>query len=233
MPTYDFVCQTCGAEGRAWRQDGPPRFCSRACMAEGMSGISRRPVKYEVTSAIRDQIEKVYKHGTGDGQVADLAKRLGWPRWKISRFAQSQGWVATQAKEPDWRPEELDILERNAHHIPGLIQKRLKARGYSRTLTAIVLKRKRMRFIQNIEGQSARGLAECLGVDVHFVTRAINEGRLKASKRGTERTPQQGGDIYLIKDKWARDYIVNHVHEIDIRKADKYWLVDLLANRAA
>lgn len=41
--------------------------------------------------------------------------------------------------------------------------------------------------------------------------------------------PAQGGDIYFIRDKWVRDFILAYIAEIDIRKVDKYWFVDLLA----
>ena len=42
------------------------------------------------------------------------------------------------------------------------------------------------------------------------------------------RTPQQGGNAWLIKDKDVRDFIVNNVNLIDLRKVDKYWFVGLL-----
>ena len=73
-----------------------------------------------------------------------------------------------------------------------------------------------------------------IGVDDHCITRWIGLGYLQAKRRGTDRTPQQGGDIWYIKDRWVRDFVVDHVNEIDIRKVDKYWFVDLLAaGRAA
>jgi len=80
---------------------------------------------------------------------------------------------------------------------------------------------------------SARKLAQCLGVDEHFVTRAITAGRLRAQKRGTSRSERQGGDIYYIRPRAIRDYIMENICEIDIRKVDKYWFVDALANREA
>jgi len=85
-----------------------------------------------------------------------------------------------------------------------------------------------MRFLQNINGQSATSLAICLGEDSHFVLRAIRTGILKASKRIQNRTPQQGGNAWLIKDKDVREFIINNVNLIDLRKVDKYWFVGLL-----
>ena len=188
-----------------------------------------KTIKYPITPEAHKLIEKVYKTASGNGQIKALAKYLHLPRWKVSRYAIQQGWIARQKKEPDWSEDELTILERNAHLSPEVLQLRLKQRGYSRTTTGIVLKRKRLRLLSSLDGQSARSFAECLGVDDHFVTRAIHEGRLKAQQRHSFRTKAQGGDIYYIRDKNARDYIIDNLHEIDIRKVDKWWFVDILA----
>ena len=231
MPTYHFNCEICGESVRTWRSETatPPRFCSHTCQGKGLSGQSLKPLRWVITPEIHELIKQVYKTSSGNGEVRALAKRLNFPRWKITRYAINQGWVAKQKKEPNWCEEEIAILERNAHLNPVGIQKRLKANGYHRTIQGIVLKRKRMKLLSSLDGQSARAFSECLGVDIHFVTRAISEGRLKAQKRGTARTPAQGGDIYYITDKHARDYIIDNLHEIDIRKVDKWWFTDILA----
>lgn len=232
MPTYDFICEVCEKLGRDWREEGkPPRFCSRTCKNIGMAGQSFKPVKWVITPQIHAMIEKIYKRDTGNGQVAALAKRIGYPRWKITRHARVQGWIAKQKKEPDWSWKEITILEQHAQYSPERIQIKLKAAGFSRSVTGIVLKRKRLRLPSKLEGYSARALALCLGVDDHFVTKAIKAGRLKAKMRHTHRTEQQGGDIYFIKDGAVRDYIINHLNEIDIRKVDKYWFVNILVGR--
>lgn len=229
MPTYNFTCEVCGKPGRAWREGAsPPRFCSNDHKFIGMAGQSFKPVKWVITPEIRAMIEKVYKRDTGNGQVAALAKRIGYPRWKISIYAISQGWIAKEQKEPDWTWKEISILESNAHLSMERIQLKLKKAGYARSVTGICLKRKRLRLPSKLEGQSANSLAYCLGVDSHFVTRAIETGKLKAQKRGTARTEKQGGDIYFIRDDAVREYIMNYLNEIDIRKVDKYWFVDLL-----
>lgn len=233
MPTYNFTCEICGTPGRAWRQEGsPPRFCSKECKNIGLSGKSLKQIKWPITPEIHERIKTIYQRDTGNGQVAALAKSLGYPRWKLSRYAVGQGWVPKQKKEPDWTGEEVHILQLNGHLSPVTIQKKLTKYGFTRSVTGIVLKRKRMRLAQNLDGHSSRALAECLGVDSHFVTRAIKTGRLRAMKRGTSRTKQQGGDIWYIKDKNIRKYIIENVHEIDIRKVDKYWFVDILVNAA-
>ena len=200
------------------------------CRTKGLSGQSLKPLRWPITPEIHDKIKNAYHTITGNGEILDLARCLGYPRWKITRYAVQQGWIAKQKKEPNWMDKELEILERSAHLSPEVIQRHLKGAGFRRSAIAIQLKRKRMRFLQNLQGQSARMLSECLGVDVKFVTRAIQNGRLKAHRRGTERTPQQGGDIYYIKDSAIKTYILENLNEIDIRKVDKYWFVDILTN---
>lgn len=229
MPTYDFTCEVCGTFGREWRPEGkPPRFCSLSCKGVGLSGQGIRPRKWVITPEIHERIKKVYQRDTGNGQVAALAKSIGFPRWKISRYAITQGWIAKQKKEPNWGPEEDAIVERYGHLALESIQRKLRKAGFSRSVSGIVNRRRKLRIPSNLSGYSACQLAECLGVDHHFVTRAIKQGRLKAKKRGTKRTEQQGGDSYFIKERRIRDYIKDNLHEIDIRKVDKYWLVDIL-----
>jgi len=228
MPSFDYMCEVCGHEGRAWREEKPPRACSRACLKK--LKVNRvKGIKYPITPEIHERIKTVYQKMTGNGEVNELAKELGYPRWRLSRYALLQGWVAKTHKEPDWTEKELGILERSAHLVPERIQINLKRVGFKRSLAGIVLKRRRMRFLQNIDGSTARSVAECFGIDVHGVTRYIEKGWLKARRRGTKRTERQGGDHWLIKDQWVRDFVINHVGVIDFRKVDKYWLVDLLA----
>uniref|UniRef100_A0A6H2A099 Putative DNA binding, helix-turn-helix domain containing protein n=1 Tax=viral metagenome TaxID=1070528 RepID=A0A6H2A099_9ZZZZ len=217
--------------GRAWRSNGhPPRFCSMACRKIGMVGQPCKRARYVITPEMHERIEKVYKRDTGNGQVAALAKALGLPRWKVTRYAISQGWIAKQKKEPYWTEEETDLLQKLARYSPRVIRHKMIYRGYIRTETAIVLKMKRMSMRQNLEGHSARDVARCLGVDDHFVTRAIKAGHLKATRRGLARTDRQGGDHWYIRDKAIKDYILSCLHEIDIRKVNKYWFVDMVSN---
>ncbi len=191
---------------------------------------SKKPCRFPITPEIHEAIVRIYQRDTGNGQVAALANRLNYPRWKITRYAIRAGLIAKQKKEPDWNEREIHILELNAHRCPEIIQRKLKISGFIRSVTGIVLKRKRMRFLGNLDGMSARSVADCLGVDVHFIMRAIQGGRLKAERRGTQRIESQGGDFWYIKEKAIKEYILNWINEIDIRKVNKHWFVDLLAH---
>jgi len=231
MPWFDFTCLTCEAEGRLLRQQ-KPKYCNRKCKSKGMSleylGYSLRPAKHIITPHMVAQIKKVYQENTGNGEVNELARRLGLPRWKVNRYAISQGWVAVQKREPAWTDRELRILEQSAHLQPNRIRLHLKRIGHNRTETAIAIKRKRLRLLQNLQGQSANQLAECFGIDAKTVTRWIQGGHLKARRRGTARTALQGGDMWFIKDLWVRQFILSCPEFVDLRKVDKFWFIDIL-----
>jgi len=193
---------------------------------------SKKPVKYVITPGMHEQIKRTYQTRVQySGEIGDLAKRLGLPRWKISRYAVGKGWIEKQKKEPNWTEPELRILKNNAMHCMEVIQMKLKHAGHKRSIAGILLKRKRMRFQSNLKGMSATQLAECLGEDIHFVRRAIKQGRLKATKRQDARTEKQGGSMYFIKDKDIKVYIIENVHEIDMKKIDKWWFVSILTGK--
>ena len=125
---------------------------------------------------------------------------------------------------------ELAILERCAWMSDERIRLKLKAAGHSRTATAVHLKLKRMRFKSDSSFYSAKGLADALGIDSHVVIRWIKAGDLRAQLRETERTERQGGDTYLIREKDIQRFILEHPTEIDLRKVDQLWFLDLITN---
>lgn len=233
MPKFTFLCEVCGKEATKYRmKEKPPRFCSEACRNVGLYGRPFRPVKWVITPEMHDRIQAAYLNYTGNGEINALSQVLKLPRWKISRYAVSHGWIAKQRKEPNWTEAELHILEQSAHLSLVIIQKRLKKKGFSRSEMGILLKRKRMRFLKNLKGQSARSVAECFGVTEKTIRGWIKNGWLAGDRRRTGRTETQGGDMFFIKDKAIRDFIISSVEVIDFRKIDKYWLVSLLTDES-
>lgn len=235
MPWYDYICEVCEHEGRAQRtkSQGPPRFCSNPCKHKGLSlafsGKSLRPPRWTISPFIAEKIRRVYQKSTGNGEVKELADRLGLPRWKIGRYAATQGWVAVQRREGHWNEAEIRILESHAHCTAAVIKRHLTQAGYKRTEQGIILKRRRMHLLSNFKGQSATSLADCFGVDAKTITRWIGLGYLKAARRGTARTTIQGGDMWFIKDKAIREFVLTYPGYVDLRKVDKLWLFSLLA----
>ena len=190
---------------------------------------SRR--KYFFTDQIDQLIREIYfnrRDAKSRPSIPLLAKKVGMPHWALKKRARELGLART--KEPPWSERELEILARYAWMSDERIRLKLKAAGYARTVTGIHLKLKRMRFKHDGSFYSASGLAQALGIDSHAVTRWIKSGHLKAKFRGTARTEQQNGDIYLIHEKDVRRFILEHPTDIDLRRVDQIWFLDLITN---
>jgi hypothetical protein len=190
--------------------------------------------KYVFTDQIDHLIREIYlnsRHAKTRPGIRLLAKKVGIPHWALKKRARELGLART--KELPWSERELEILARYAWMSDERIRLKLKAAGYARTVTGIHLKLKRMRFKHDGSFYSASGLAQALGIDSHAVTRWIKSGHLKAKLRGTARTEQQNGDIYLIHEKDVRRFILEHPTDIDLRRVDQIWFLDLITNGLA
>jgi hypothetical protein len=75
------------------------------------------------------------------------------------------------------------------------------------------------------EGYTMRGLCLGLGVDHRAVTRWIEAGWLKGTRRQSERATR---DIWYFSDQAIRVLVREHPSEIDPRRVDWLWLVDVL-----
>jgi len=187
--------------------------------------------KYTFTNQIDELIRAIYLDRPGAKTrpgIRVLAKKVGIPHWALKKRARELGLART--KENPWSEPELEILARYAWMSDERIRLKLKAARYSRTVTGIHLKLRRMKFKHDPGFYSANGLAQALGIDSHAVTRWIRSGHLKAKLRGTARGEKQNGDIYLIREKDVRRFILEHPTEIDLRKVDQLWFLDLVTN---
>ena len=196
---------------------------------QAANSISRR--KYVFTDQIDQLIREIYfnhRDAKKRLRIRPLAKKVSVPHWALKKRARELGLART--KELPWSEAELAILSRYAWMSDERIRLKLKAAGYARTVTAIHLKLKRMKFKHDGSFYSASGLAQALGIDPHTVTRWIKSGHLRAKLRGTARGPQQNGDIYLIHEKDVRRFILEHPTDIDLRKVDQLWFLDLITN---
>jgi len=192
--------------------------------------------KWIPTPEIDAAITRVYQQPQRkNGLIDGLAQRIRWPRWKVSARARALGVVSLRTKEPNWRDRELELLEKWGHHSPFVIRLKLKKLGYDRSVTGIVLKRNRMRLTAPYltHGYTANRLADAFGVDGTVIAAWIGKGWLHAQRRGTARTPQQGGDMWWIKTGDVRRFILDSVEVIDLAKVDKTWFVEVLGRAGA
>ncbi|MBW7997482.1 MAG: hypothetical protein FVQ81_13090 [Candidatus Glassbacteria bacterium] len=201
---------------REYRLDSEPVFAGK------------KPVRFQPTPEIDGQIRRLYQGPRKKGDIASLAKRIGWNTWNVNRRAGLLGVVIPRKKEPPWNDGELRILERNGHLHPSVIQKRLKAKGFHRSEIGIVLKRKRMRLTApNLDhGFAANVVSLGFGVDRNTVIHWIEKGWLKASRRGWQGDSNRDG--WWITRRQVRRFIKTRLDCIDFGKVDKWWLVDIL-----
>ena len=184
--------------------------------------------KYLFTSEMDNEIIYTYSINTDSKpRVINLARRFNMPRWAVYQRALKIGAVKSSQQKKKWEDEEINILEKNAQYAPLTIKMRLAKAGFQRSTASIVLKRKRMRLLSNLEGMSACLCAEFFGVSLHIVLNHIKAGLLRAE---IIRYDQQGKANYYIREKNLRKFIINNPDVIDLRKVEKYYLIELLAN---
>ncbi len=189
-----------------------------------------RRQRWFTNPVIDEMIRRTYHAAPSNNAVNELAARAGRPRWWVSKRAVRLGLVGPRFKQPEWNAAELEILGEHAHKDPAVICRRLKAAGYARSETAIVVKRKRLALdIRDPNRCTATQLAALMGVDTKTVTGWIVKGWLEAKRRGTARVASQGGDMWWIKRRAVRAFIADNAAAVDLRKVDKFWFIDLLA----
>jgi hypothetical protein len=192
----------------------------------------RKLRKWVATEYIDRKIRQIYierhhlRTGVAIPNLTEFAQQIGWPKWAVIRRARELG--CARVKETPWSAAELQILEQFAWMCDESIRMRLKAAGFNRSATAVHLKIKRLGVKRQGDWYSGNSLAQCFGVDNHVPGRWIRAGYLKATMRGSERTERQGGDIYLIREKAVRDFVLAHPMEFDLRKVDQLWFLNMI-----
>jgi hypothetical protein len=181
---------------------------------------------YYVWTPERDQL--LLNHYNGRAEVITrLARTLPCPRWTVKHRARVLG--LARHKEPRWTAAEERVLQ----ELLGAMPWRRLAKRLGRTVTAVKLHTKRMGLRKTTQsGLTANSAAKLLGCDIHRVTTWIRLGWLPAARRGTDRLPVQGGDCYLIRPEALRRFCIERPDQIDLRRVEKLWFIDLLADRA-
>jgi hypothetical protein len=197
---------------------------------------TKRPYqRYQHSAAIDAVIKRGYASAPekGRGAIRELAASVMRPVHYVTQRARTLGCVAPRFKEPKWTKEEEAFVEARAHLSPATIKLAMKrAKLHPRSETAIIVKLKRLgASTEDPNHYTASGFAKLMGVDRSAPVNWIKNGLLKASHRGTARTEANGGDMWWIRKKDARDFLIENVGAYDIRKVEKFWFVDLLTNR--
>lgn len=187
--------------------------------------------KIRAPDGFYDELRAFYQNGDGKkrGECDRFADRMKLPRWWVSKQAKRLGLVMPHKKEPPWTAAENALMEKVPLHDPDKCAEIFRQHGFLRTPVAIVVRAKRLNLSRRYtETFSATAIGRLLGVDSKTVTREIIQGDLKATKRKTQRSPQQGGDPWSVTRADLRSYIIEKLDRIDFRKVDKFELVDVL-----
>lgn len=170
----------------------------------------------------------------GRGALKALATKLQVPRDLLSRRLRFLGLTMPRIKELPWAPAEDELLKRVPRHSPDKAAEIFAAHGFKRTGTAIMVRCKRVGLSRRYsETLSANAASKILGVDGKTFTLWIGKGWIKAGRRGTRRVSQQGGDSHTIERSALRQFILDNLERIDIRKVDKFSFVELLVDPSA
>lgn len=214
----------------------PGRSASAIYNRAGQLGL-RRPgangrvvprQRWHSSVAIDAVIRRTYQAVPSKGDIARCAKTVGRPRWWVSKRASQLGLVVPRFKEPAWSEDEIELIQELAHKHPASIKRSLARRGYRRSETAIVVKLKRLGADRtDPNAMNANQLAECLGVDRKTVGRWIELGWLRAARR----QHSDKDDYWRITRKDVRRFIIENTGQVDLRKVDRFWFVDLLTER--
>ena len=131
---------------QVYRSQSRPVYPAPVFVASDRAKAQRRR-KYVFTDQIDQLISEIYLNHrdakTGFG-IRPLAKKVGIPHWALKKRARELGLART--KELPWSQPELAILSRCAWMSDERIRLKLKVAGFTRTVTAIHLKLKRMKF---------------------------------------------------------------------------------------
>ncbi len=198
-----------------------------------MGGANK--VYVDVTPELDARIREEWLALTGKvkGEVTALADKLDVRCHWLSQRALKLGLVVPRvAKEPEWTAAELELLKRVPLHDPRRAAMMFRENGFIRTPAALCVKAKRLDISRRYdETLSAGKAAKILGVDGKAFTVWIAKGIIQAERRETARLPQQGGNPWSISRAYFRQWIIDNIEVIDIRKVDKFAFVDLLTRQ--
>ena len=182
-----------------------------------------------------EQLRRVYNGGRfNQGVLRVLAPQWGVRDWVPSYRAQKLGLSRVRESSGTlWKPEELRILESNAHLTAHVVARKLRAKGFRRSPNAVVIKRRQMQWSDAGLGYSAHELGQCLGLTSGTICAWIRRGLLEAKPRIDSTAAGNGEHPSLISSEAVKRFIVEHTSLVRIGRVDKYWFVDLLTNKSA
>lgn len=172
----------------------------------------------------------------------DPARTRGGLNAMAKRYNRSRQWLGVQARAlgiatgpirgPNWSAAEDALLESLTHLTQPVIQRRLAAAGYRRTVSGIAcrLLHLGLRAGDDPDVLTAHALARLLGCDDHRVLGWIRRGALRARQTAPSADPD-ARPAWQIRRSDVRAFLIAHPGDWDHRTADHLFLIETLAGR--
>lgn len=203
--------------------------------APGWSGTVRK--HYAIDARMDEALRVLHEHPLLRGAILEFAARWDRPQWWVSRRARDLGLKTPRFRELPWTAQEIQILHNTAHVTPKNARATFKRAGFTRSETAIVVKRKR-EGVGVTQSRLDAGLmtgnqvAALLGVNGKTPSVWIAVHGLKATKRWKDGREH---DDWVIRERDLREFIIENPCRVELRKipdSSRAWFIELLAGRA-
>lgn len=152
-------------------------------------------------------------------RIDELERRLGVPRYLIRRWA-GQMRLTGSGRGARWKSEDIAYLEK---HIKSKTLQEI-ADVLRRTEESVRTKAYLLGLIER-EGYTLKDICEGLGCSFELATKWIDKGWLKGTRRET--------GFWSFTDKQIRDFLRTHPLEIDLRRVDQLWFLDVCLDLGA
>jgi AraC-like DNA-binding protein len=189
-------------------------------------------VKIFIPEYVLAQVEKVYEdYPYAEKSMNQIAKESGFnPRTLYNRAYELGFTNKLTVKRTKWFEMEKKIVEDNRTMSDRTISRKLLESGFNKTEAMVTsYKRKRKISWNNGDRLSASQIAEGLGVHHTTVRVWIQLGKLKGEK--IEMVLFNETNPFLVTSQDLKKFIDKNRELIDLRRADKYFIFDVLLGR--
>lgn len=178
-----------------------------------------KPVTYRLT-AEREAYLRTHYRPSVRGMSARIAQVLGVPKWKACKWASELGLTTGLQRQGAalWTADEDAFLEKHLHtrHVNWI------AKQLGRSVTAVVVRTKRLALSRLPDGYSQTDVALAFGVSRDTVERWQRRGWLRSSFVPVEGQPHRITDADMLR------FIQAHRSAFELGKVDQVWFLDLV-----
>jgi hypothetical protein len=179
-----------------------------------------KPTTFTFDATKDAYLREHYRPGTEKRCAKRIAELWGYPTWAIQGRVRRLGLAREgyRGGSRPWTAEESALVEKYA----AIRHPRWIARLVNRSLTAVVVKIKRLGLSLRPDGYNALQVAEGFGECRDTVERWLKKGWLR-----TRNVPSPGQSYAFTEDE-IRAFISEHRDAFELRKVDQMWFLDLL-----